>query len=86
MNLDTKQKSILLVGSGLVLGVLFYINRKRTLMSGSEVKVDLNADCEKKWNSKPEIDKGAIGATRDERKKSFMYYCLNNIAPQIIIN
>ena len=80
------KRSILLVGLGLVLGALYYNNRKRTLLSGSDLKLDLNADCEKKWNSKPEIDKGAIGATRDERKKSFMYYCLNNIAPQIIIN
>ena len=86
MNLDTKQKSILLVGSGLVLGVLFYINRKRTLMSGSEVKVDLNADCEKKWEAKPDLDKGAIGATSDVRKKYFMYNCVNNITPQIIVN
>ena len=78
------ERSILLVGLGLVLGVLFYNNRKRTLMSGSEVKVDLNTDCEKKWELK--VDKGAIGATRDARKQSFMYKCVNNIAPQVIMN
>ena len=78
------KRSILLIGLGLVLGVLFYNNRKRTLMNGSEVKVDLNTDCEKKWESHD--GKGAIGATRDARKQEFMYKCVNNIAPQVIMN
>ena len=80
------QKSILLVGLGLVLGALYYNNRKKTLINGSEVKVDLNADCEKKWESKADVDKGAIGVTRDRRKQDFMYRCVNNIAPQEIMN
>jgi hypothetical protein len=78
------ERNILLFGLGLVLGVFFYHNRKRTFMNGSEVKVDVNADCEKKWESK--VDKGAIGATRDARKQDFMYKCVNNIAPQVIMN
>ena len=53
------KRSILLVGLGLVLGALYYNNRKRTLMSGSEVKVDpriqhLITECSKKggnWDS-----------------------------------
>lgn len=80
------ERSILLVGLGLVLGALYFNNRKRTLMNGSDVKVDLNPDCEKKWEAKPDIDKGAIGATRDARKKGFMYSCVNNIPPQVIMN
>lgn len=84
--MELKTKDVLLVVLGLVLGVFFYNNRKRTFMKGSEVKVDLNADCEKKWEAKADLDKGAIGATRDERKKDFMYSCVNNIAPQIIMN
>ena len=78
------QRSILVFGFGFVVGVFFYNNRKKTLISGSEVKVDANADCEKKWESKN--DKGAIGATRDARKQDFMYRCVNNIAPQVIMN
>ena len=78
------ERSILLIGLGLVLGVLFYNNRKRNFMNGSEVKFDVNADCEKKWESKG--DKGAVGTTRDARKQDFMYKCVNNIAPQVIMN
>jgi hypothetical protein len=78
------ERNILLFGLGLVLGFFFYHNRKRTFMNGSEVKVDVNADCEKKWESHD--GKGAIGATRDARKQDFMYKCVNNIAPQVIIN
>jgi hypothetical protein len=80
------KRSILLIGLGLVLGALYYNNRKRTLMNGSEVKVDTSSECEKKWNSKAETDKGAIGATREARKQYFMYNCVNNIAPQVIMN
>jgi hypothetical protein len=43
-------------------------------------------DCEKKWNSKAEIDKGMIGSTRDARKEYFMYNCVNNIKPTVIYN
>lgn len=78
------KRSVLLIGLGLVLGALYYNNRKRTFMKGSEVKVDVNADCEKKWESHD--GKGAIGATRDARKQYFMYNCVNNIAPQVIMN
>lgn len=78
------QRNILVFGLGFVLGFFFYNNRKRTLINGSEVKIDVNADCEKKWESK--ADKGAIGATLDARKQDFMYRCVNNITPQVIMN
>jgi hypothetical protein len=84
--MEFKNKEILLVGLGLVLGVFFYNNRKRSLTNDTNVTIDPNADCEKKWNSKADIDKGAIGATRDARKQGFMYSCVNNIAPQVIMN
>jgi hypothetical protein len=49
------KRSILLVGLGLVLGALYYNNRKRTFMNGSGVKVDPRiAECNKKggdWDS-----------------------------------
>jgi len=80
------KKNILLVGLGLVIGALYYNNRKRSLTNDTNVNIDLNADCEKKWEAKPDIDKGAIGATRDARKKEFMYKCVNNIPPQVIMN
>lgn len=48
------ERSILLFGLGLVLGTFFYHNRKRTLMNGSDVKVDPSIECYKKggnWDS-----------------------------------
>ena len=78
------KKNILLVGLGLVIGALYYNNRKRSLTNGTNVNIDVNADCEKKWESK--VDKGAVGTTRDARKQDFMYKCVNNIAPQVIMN
>jgi hypothetical protein len=48
------ERSILLVGLGLVLGVLFYNNRKRSLTNDTNVNIDRSAECYKKggnWDS-----------------------------------
>ena len=84
--MELKTKDILLVGLGLVFGVFFYNNRKRNITTEISPTVDMQSDCEKKWNLKPDSDKGAIGATRDTRKQEFMYRCVNNIPPQVIYN
>ena len=69
-----------------------FLERCREAENSSSAKPDdraiptKNNDCEKKWNSKAEIDKGMIGSTRDARKEYFMYNCVNNIKPTVIYN
>jgi hypothetical protein len=46
--MEQKNRDFLLVGLGLVLGVFFYNNRKRSLTNQTKVIVDPSAECQKK--------------------------------------
>lgn len=52
-------------------------------IQGSTKKI---SDCQKKWDSKPESSKGMIGEVRNARQNYFMYNCVNDIKPVVILN
>ena len=43
-------------------------------------------ECQKKWDSQPESNKGAIGGVQVARRNYFMYNCVNDIKPITIMN